>query len=90
MLATEAEAWVDFYLVAGPSAAVLIGLLFVALSINREAIASVSRASSVVSLATASVAAGAVSLLPPESVPMPVKETRRREARPQAAGRQRR
>jgi cell division protein FtsW (lipid II flippase) len=39
MLATEAEAWVDFYLVAGPSAAVLIGLLFVALSINREAIA---------------------------------------------------
>jgi hypothetical protein len=39
MLATETEAWVDFYLVAGPSAAVLIGLLFVALSINREAIA---------------------------------------------------
>jgi hypothetical protein len=39
MLLTEAEAWVDFYLVAGASAAVLIGLLFVALSINREAIA---------------------------------------------------
>jgi hypothetical protein len=39
MIATEAEAWVDFYLVAGPSAAVLIGLLFVALSINHEAIA---------------------------------------------------
>ena len=39
MLATEAEAWVDFYLVAGPSAAVLIGLLFVALSINRETVA---------------------------------------------------
>ena len=38
MLLTEAEAWVDFYLVAGASAAVLIGLLFVALSINREAI----------------------------------------------------
>ena len=31
--------WVDFYLVAGASAAVLIGLLFVALAINREAIA---------------------------------------------------
>jgi hypothetical protein len=39
MLATEAEAWVDFYLVAGASAAVLIGLLFVALSINHGAIA---------------------------------------------------
>src|SRR4051812_946502 len=39
MLLTEAEAWVDFYLVAGASAAVLIGLLFVALSINREAVA---------------------------------------------------
>jgi hypothetical protein len=38
MLLTEAEAWVDFYLVAGAAAAVLIGLLFVALSINREAI----------------------------------------------------
>jgi hypothetical protein len=37
MLLTEAEAWVDFYLVAGAAAAVLIGLLFVALSINREA-----------------------------------------------------
>jgi hypothetical protein len=34
-----AEAWVDFYLVAGASAAVLIGLLFVGLSINRQAIA---------------------------------------------------
>ena len=34
-----AEAWNDFYLVAGASAAVLIGLLFVALSINRKAIA---------------------------------------------------
>ena len=39
MLLTEAEAWVDFYLVAGAAAAVLIGLLFVALSINREATA---------------------------------------------------
>jgi hypothetical protein len=39
MLLTEAEAWADFYLVAGASAAVLIGLLFVALSINREAVA---------------------------------------------------
>ncbi len=39
MLLTEAEAWADLYLVAGASAAVLIGLLFVALSINREAIA---------------------------------------------------
>lgn len=34
-----AETWVDFYLVVGPSAAVLLGLLFVALSINREATA---------------------------------------------------
>ena len=39
MLLTEAEAWADFYLVGGASAAVLIGLLFVALSINREAVA---------------------------------------------------
>lgn len=35
----EAEAWTDFYVTAGASAAVLIGLLFVALSINRETIA---------------------------------------------------
>ena len=34
----DAEAWTDFYVTAGASAAVLIGLLFVALSINREAI----------------------------------------------------
>jgi hypothetical protein len=34
----EAHKWADFYLVAGPSAAVLIGLLFVALSINRTAV----------------------------------------------------
>jgi hypothetical protein len=35
----NAEAWTDFYVTAGASAAVLIGLLFVALSINREMIA---------------------------------------------------
>jgi hypothetical protein len=35
----NAQKWADFYLVAGPSAAVLIGLLFVALSINRAPIA---------------------------------------------------
>ena len=34
----EAHKWADFYLVAGPSAAVLIGLLFVTLSINRTAV----------------------------------------------------
>jgi hypothetical protein len=36
---SEAEAWIDFYVTAGASAAVLIGLLFVGLSINREKIA---------------------------------------------------
>jgi hypothetical protein len=36
---SEAKKWADYYLVAGPAAAVLIGLLFVALSINRKAIA---------------------------------------------------
>ena len=34
----KAEAWTNFYLAGSASAAVLIGLLFVALSINREAI----------------------------------------------------
>ena len=37
-MAGEAQKWADFYLVAGPSAAVLIGLLFVALSINRTVV----------------------------------------------------
>ena len=36
---SEAKKWTDFYLVAGSSAAVLIGLLFVALSIHGTAIA---------------------------------------------------
>lgn len=35
----DAKAWADFYVTAGASAAVLTGLLFVALSINRETIA---------------------------------------------------
>ena len=34
----DGKAWTDFYLTAGASAAVLTGLLFVALSINRETI----------------------------------------------------
>lgn len=38
-LGSEAKKWADFYLVAGSSAAVLIGLLFVALSIHGVAIA---------------------------------------------------
>ena len=33
------KSWIDFYLAAGTAAAVLIGLLFVALSINRHEIA---------------------------------------------------
>lgn len=36
---SEAEAWIEFYLTAGASAAVLTGLLYVALSINRDKIA---------------------------------------------------
>ena len=36
----EPEAWIEFYLTAGASAAVLTGLLFVALSVNREKIVS--------------------------------------------------
>jgi hypothetical protein len=36
---TEATKWADFYLVAGSAAAVLIGLLFVALSIHGAAVA---------------------------------------------------
>jgi hypothetical protein len=38
-LGSEATKWADFYLVAGSSAAVLIGLLFVALSIHGPAVA---------------------------------------------------
>jgi len=38
-LGSQATKWADFYLVAGSSAAVLIGLLFVALSIHGAAIA---------------------------------------------------
>jgi hypothetical protein len=36
---SDASAWGDFYITAGAAAAVLIGLLFVALSINRDKIA---------------------------------------------------
>ena len=35
----DSEAWVDFYVTAGAAAAVVLGLLFVALSINRHEIA---------------------------------------------------
>jgi hypothetical protein len=36
---SESEPWVDFYVTAGAASAVVLGLLFVALSINRHEIA---------------------------------------------------